>query len=189
MVIKNATLALDRLRQGNADFVTNAHNPAKLTDLVRAKTSEEGQEPYAVIVTCSDSRVPPEHIFSAGIGELFVIRTAGNVVDTTALGSIEYGVEHLGAPLVIVMGHTHCGAVAATLEGGATGNVKNITDKIAQHIEKENNPSTCEVSNAAAVAAEIRKSSVIEHLMAEKKVLVTHAYYNIKTGAVTFFEE
>ena len=113
--------ALEKLKKGNQDYISALTNPASIELDLRKNLATNGQQPYAVILTCSDSRVAPEHIFSAGLGELFVIRTAGNVVGDFELGSIEYGVEHLGAPIIVVMGHNHCGAVEAALSSHAEG--------------------------------------------------------------------
>ena len=110
----------------------------------REDTSENGQHPYAVIVTCSDSRVPAEHIFNAGIVELFFIRTAGNVIGDYALGSVEYGAEYLGTKLIVVLGHTNCGAVDAALHGGAHGAIATITDEISACLPVDCDPRAAE---------------------------------------------
>jgi carbonic anhydrase len=107
--------ALQRLREGNAAFVSDRPLPVSL-GTERRHALASGQAPFAVLVSCSDSRVPPEMVFGCGLGELFIIRVAGNTIDTTALGSIEYAVEHLGVPLVVVMGHERCGAVSAAAD-------------------------------------------------------------------------
>ena len=107
--------ALERLRQGNQAFASDHPLPVSLGG-DRRHALAAGQAPFAVLVSCSDSRVPPEIVFGRGLGELFTIRIAGNTIDTTALGSIEYAVEHLGVPLVVVMGHERCGAVAAAAD-------------------------------------------------------------------------
>jgi len=107
--------ALERLRQGNQAFASDHPLPASQGSERRHQLAA-GQTPMAVLVSCSDSRVPPEIVFGRGLGELFTIRVAGNTIDTTALGSIEYAVEHLGVPLVVVMGHERCGAVSAAAE-------------------------------------------------------------------------
>ena len=116
----SAAEAIQKLKEGNARYLDASSNPGDISKLIRKKTCEEGQSPYAIVVTCSDSRVIPESIFSAGIGELFVIRVAGNVIDNHQLGSIEYAADHLGTNLVVVLGHTHCGAVGAAIGGGAS---------------------------------------------------------------------
>lgn len=109
--------ALELLKEGNARFVSGALTPKDHYKEERQKLSE-GQHPFAVVLCCSDSRVVPEILFDQQLGDLFVIRNAGNVVDLHVLGSIEYAVEHLGAPLVVVLGHSNCGAVTATCQGG-----------------------------------------------------------------------
>ena len=122
--------ALAKLKKGNEAYITAETSSGNVSPELRSSTCVNGQKPYAVIVTCADSRVVPEHIFSAGIGELFVIRVAGNVIDDVVLGSIEYAADHLNTPLVVVMGHTHCGAVGAAIKGEGDGNIKAITDEI-----------------------------------------------------------
>lgn len=107
--------ALERLREGNQAFASDHPLPVSLGG-ERRHALAAGQAPFAVLVSCSDSRVPPEMVFGRGLGELFTIRMAGNTIDTTALGSIEYAVEHLGVPLVVVMGHERCGAVSAAAD-------------------------------------------------------------------------
>lgn len=102
--------ALEKLKAGNASYIDAKVNSEDISQAKRTDTLVNGQKPYAIIITCSDSRVIPENIFMTGIGELFVIRIAGNVIDEHQLGSIEYAASHLGAPLIVVMGHTHCGA-------------------------------------------------------------------------------
>lgn len=125
----DAQSVMEYLKQQNEIYVKTGKNSGDLSESKREDTTENGQHPYAVIVTCSDSRVPAEHIFNAGIGELFVIRTAGNVIGDHALGSVEYGMEHLGAKLVVVLGHTNCGAVDAALNGGAIYDIESGTVK------------------------------------------------------------
>jgi carbonic anhydrase len=110
-----ASQALERLKQGNADFLANRLPPDPPDHAARRLELARSQTPFAVLVGCSDSRVPPELLFGAGLGELFIVRNAGNTVDTVALGSIQYGVQVLGAPLVVVLGHERCGAVDAAV--------------------------------------------------------------------------
>ncbi|MCH5344569.1 MAG: carbonic anhydrase [Acetatifactor sp.] len=129
--------ALKKLKDGNARYLSAKENEGDISLALREKTCAEGQKPYAIIVTCSDSRVIPESIFSAGIGELFVIRVAGNVIDNHQLGSVEYAAGHLGSPLVVVMGHNHCGAVGAAISDDPSGFIKFITDEIKKAIGGE----------------------------------------------------
>jgi carbonic anhydrase len=169
-------------------YLNEKQNPGEIGLEIRHDTAVNGQHPYSVIVTCSDSRVSPEHIFSAGIGELFVIRTAGNVIGTFELGSIEYGVEHLGAKVVVVMGHSHCGAVAAALEGGAEGNIEAIVKEIKEGIGREKDAGNAENLNIRHSVDVIMGSEIIKKLVDEKKVIVIGAKYDIYTGAVEFFK-
>ena len=155
----------------------------------RTDTAENGQHPYAVVITCSDSRVPAELIFDAGIGELFVIRTAGNVIGTYELGSIEYGAEHLQAPLVIVMGHTHCGAVDAALSGGAHGNIEAITSEIASCLPEGCTAAEAEILNVKNSIADIRTSHIMQELEQKGEVVILGAIYDIETGCVEFMTD
>ena len=111
----SAEQALERLRSGNALYLRSRTGSGDVSPEKRADTCENGQRPYAIIITCSDSRVIPESVFGAGIGDLFVIRVAGNVMDDHQLGSVEYAASHLGVKLIVVMGHNHCGAVDAAI--------------------------------------------------------------------------
>ena len=110
--VKTAEEALQLLKDGNARFVQDDTEIINVSSVKRTEL-EEGQSPYAIVISCSDSRVTPSHVFNAGLGELFEIRVAGNILDDYAMGSVEYGVEHLGCPLLVVMGHEKCGAVTA----------------------------------------------------------------------------
>ncbi len=144
----------------------------------------DGQYPYAVIITCSDSRVIPESIFSAGIGELFVIRAAGNVTDGAALGSIEYALSRLHTPLVLVLGHTACGAVNAAIKGGAAGRMKMITDKIRLAIREERDD--CE-------ACRLNVNAEVEEIIREfgesyPDTKIMGAVYRTDSGKVEFID-
>lgn len=165
--------AREKLTEGNRRYLSGGPDP------LRERTAREGQHPYAIVVCCSDSRVIPEKIFSAEIGDLFVIRVAGNVPDRFALGSIEYAAEHLGCSLIVVLGHTGCGAVAAALEGHATGYVSAITDEIRKAIGMETDPDTACRMNVEQGVKTIRKAFA-SHLKPE----VAGAVYDIVSGAV-----
>ena len=171
--------ALTRLKEGNEKFLKAKTPIGDVSPQIREKTAIEGQFPYAVIVTCSDSRVIPEDIFSAGIGELFDIRVAGFVVNKTELGSIEYAVEHLGSPLVVVLGHTQCGAVGTALEHHEVhGALKVIIDEISAAIGDETDP-------VEAVKLNVKNScKVIEEDKLSAKVV--GAVYHIDDGKVEF---
>ncbi len=179
---------LEHLRLSNNLYLEATQNSSDISLNIRTETAENGQKPHTVVVTCSDSRVPPEHIFNAGIGELFVIRTAGNVIGNFELGSIEYGAEHLQAKVILILGHTGCGAVAAALAGGAEGHIRHILDEISAGISDNKNPTECEILNVQNSINKIRNSEIIRRLEHENKVKTVGAIYNIKDGKVTFLD-
>ena len=182
--------SLDRLIQGNSGYKEISSNPAELTQTLREATMQNGQSPLAVVVCCSDSRVPPEHIFHAGIGELFVIRNAGNLISQFALGSAEYAVEHLGTPLVLLMGHTNCGAVSAALTPTQeTGGLADILAEIRSAIGPELDPRTAERKNALHALATLGRSPILQALPRQGKVEFAAAIYDIRTGHVDFLQD
>ena len=171
--------ALKRLEEGNRKYLTATTGIGDVSPQLRERTAKEGQFPYAVIVTCSDSRVIPESIFSAGIGELFVIRVAGFVMNKSQLGSVEYAVEHLGAPLVVVMGHTGCGAVNTALSHEAVGGtLKTIIDEIARAIGDETDGLTAVRLNVQHSCKTIKESNI--------PARVVGAVYYTDSGKVEF---
>ena len=174
--------ALERLKAGNAQYLDAAANAGDISLALREKTCTEGQFPYAIVITCSDSRVIPESIFSAGIGELFVIRVAGNVIDKHQLGSVEYAAGHLGCPLVLVMGHDNCGAVGAAVGGGAEGYIKSITDEIKAAIGGETDSFKASCLNVRRSVKVIEDS--LKGDMPDLKVCA--AIYLIADGQVEF---
>ncbi|MFP3153017.1 carbonic anhydrase [Lachnospiraceae bacterium ZAX-1] len=178
--------AIDKLKEGNTNFLSTHKNKGNITQGIITDTAVNGQKPYAVIVTCSDSRVPPEHIFSAGIGDLFVVRTAGNVIGDFELGSIEYGAEHLGAKVVVVMGHSHCGAVSAALGQKADGHIQAIVDEIKDGIGSETNATRAEDLNITHSKDIVMSSEIITHLTSKGALKVIEAKYDIETGVVDF---
>jgi carbonic anhydrase len=197
--------ALDLLRQGNADFVNDVPSQAPISRERRLEIAQ-GQTPFAVLVGCSDSRVSPEILFERGLGELFIVRNAGNVLDTAAMGSVEYAVGNLGVPLVLVLGHERCGAVGAALSvvgENATfpGSIGHMVDPILPAAIKAQAEAGAEVSeeqvfeaavreNVARVVAELRTaSSVLAQPLAEGRVMVVGAYYDLDEGRVDFFLE
>lgn len=179
----SAAEALAKLKEGNARYLSANVSTGDISPEIRKTTCEEGQTPYAVIVTCSDSRVIPESIFMAGIGELFVIRVAGNVIDKHQLGSIEYAADHLGSKLVVVLGHEHCGAVGAAMGHAPEGYVKYITDEICKAIGDEKDE-----YKACCLNVERSVSIIKESLGEEDGLKVCGAFYHIGSGAVEFFE-
>lgn len=197
----SADEALQKLMDGNARFVKNQMSGQKLCDLATRQLLSKGQQPYAVILTCSDSRVPPEIVFDKGLGEIFVIRVAGNVTDPVVLGSVEYAAEHLGSPLVMVLGHERCGAVTAAVEakGKPEGNIGAIVKKISPAVkqakseytgnDKSRLVETAINDNARLVAASItRQSKVIAKLVKDGKVKVVAAKYDLDDGVVTLMK-
>lgn len=180
-----ATEALSKLKAGNERYLTASSNPGDVSPGIRQKTCDEGQTPYAIVITCSDSRVIPESIFTAGIGELFTIRVAGNVMDHHQLGSVEYAADHLGTNLVVVLGHTHCGAVGAAVSSDPTGFVKYITDEIKKAIGDEKDElkaSRLNVERSVSIIKEQLK------LTASSDLKVCGAIYHIDSGKVEFMD-
>lgn len=180
---------------GNKRFVENTPAKKDISEERRKELSTNGQKPFAVIVSCSDSRVPPELVFDQALGDLFVIRNAGNVSDPVVLGSVEYGAEHLKAPLIVVLGHEQCGAVKAALEGGeAQGNISSIVNRIRPVCEKIKTPvnnanelyDKCIDENIKNTVSEIKKSPIISRLEKENKVTVIGAKYHMESGKVVF---
>ena len=176
----NASQALILLKDGNARFVSDNLVPKDHYAEDRLKLSE-GQHPFAVVLCCSDSRVAPEILFDQQLGDLFVIRNAGNVVDEDVLGSIEYAVEHLESPLVVVLGHSSCGAVTATCQGEELPG--HLVD-IAKHIRPSISSDCCITDNARRhaerMAQLIRENPIVDHL----NVKVVAAFYDIASGVV-----
>jgi carbonic anhydrase len=189
-----------RLRRGNLAYVAGKQSVAQVTPSRRAALVA-AQHPHAVILTCADSRVPPEYIFDEGLGALFVIRVAGGVADPVTVGSVEYGVEHLKAPLIVVMGHTRCGAVKAAIDtpaptGVPTGpgvNIESILSLIRPGIPKgapHADPWTTAVYGGVeqTMADLLRVSKIIPEMSKAGEVGVIGAVYEIETGKVAFSE-
>ena len=181
--------ALKKLTEGNNRFAGSKTSAAKPTAERRAATAQ-AQHPFAVIVGCADSRTAPEIIFDQNIGDLFVVRTAGNLADDYALGSIEYAVEHLGSRLIVVLGHQRCGAVKAALESAtAPGHVNALVRDIQPAVQlaksKPGDALTNAIhENAVEVADKIRKDAHLGELASQVKIV--SAYYNLDTGKVEF---
>lgn len=159
--------AIYKLAAGNLKYLNAENGSGDISRRIRMSTWAKGQSPYAIIVTCSDSRVIPENIFSAGIGELFVIRLAGNIIDDHQLGSIEYAAGHLGCRLVVVLGHTHCGAVDAAINHEPSGYIRYITDEIKKAIGDETDPYKASCLNVRHSVQEIEKSLCIHNIEEE----------------------
>ncbi len=169
-----------RLIEGNKRYLAEADAEAVRR---RADLAQNGQSPYAIVICCSDSRVIPEELFSAGPGDLFVIRVAGNVLDRHQIGSIEYAAGHLHCSQIVVLGHTGCGAVAAALEGGADGYIRYITDDIMEAIGDERDPYRASCLNVMHAVNRLR-SEFAEHPEI-RDAHIEGAIYDIRTGEVT----
>lgn len=176
----SASEALEKLKSGNSAYLDSKTASGDISPEIRLSTFENGQKPYAVIITCSDSRVIPEYIFSAGIGDLFTIRVAGNIIDNIQLGSIEYAIEHLGCKLVVVLGHTNCGAVGSACKENH-GFVKIITDEIRNAIGNETDSVIASILNIRHSVAKIKKL-----LQPNDELIITGAIYRTDSGIVDF---
>jgi carbonic anhydrase len=197
--------ALARLHEGNRRFVANqAATPASLTSAHRAALLT-GQEPFAIVLGCSDSRVPAELIFDQGFGDLFVIRVAGNIVAPSQVGSVEFAAARFGTRLVVVLGHSQCGAITATLEqvlGRTTTesrNLRSIVERVRPSVEMMlvgRDTHDVEALTRDAVRANVRASAnhlrhgseLLEQLIRTDGLLVVGAEYSLETGVVTFFD-
>lgn len=184
--------ALKRLLQGNSRFVSGHLTHAGPEEIVKTRgTVSEGQSPFAVIVGCSDSRVGPEIVFDQGLGDLFVVRTAGEVVDSAALGSIEYAVAHLGSTLVMVLGHERCGAVSAAVSGAKEpGHIAAVINAIEPAVKQTKGKPGDPVENAVrAQALDVAKQlQEAQPILAERvhsgKLKIVAARYDLDTGKV-----
>ncbi len=190
----SAAEALDQLEAGNQRFVSGASQHPHCDPARRAELAG-GQRPFATVVTCSDSRVPVELVFDQGLGDVFVIRVAGNIADDAVLGSIEYASMHLGVNLVVVMGHQSCGAVGAAVDGSATGtHIDSLIDAIAPAVAEakaEGSDDLLERSvhaNATMVSTQIRESQPVLAGLGEQGVAVRPAYYSLETGEVSWLD-
>lgn len=193
--------ALKKLMEGNQQYVECSTPGQKLCDPNLRHSLVAGQKPYAIILSCSDSRVPPEIIFNKGMGELFVIRVAGNIPDPVVLGSIEYAAEHLGSPLMVVLGHSRCGAVTAAVDakGKPEGNIGAILKTIAPAVaqakketagkDKTELLETAITDNVKIVCNTLPKQSkVLKELVHEGKLKIVGAKYDLEDGKVTFLD-
>nr|WP_223911756.1 carbonic anhydrase [Geobacter sp. AOG1] len=194
----SADEAWQKLVDGNKRYLESKMGACTESTPSAREALTKGQKPYAIILSCSDSRVPPEIIFDKSMGEIFVIRVAGNVPDPIVLGSIEYAAEHLGSPLIVVLGHERCGAVTAAVDakGKPEGNIGAIIKEIAPAVkqarkeaagkEKAELVETAIDDNIRLVAATIpKKSPVIRHMLKEGKVKIVTAKYDLDDGKVT----
>jgi carbonic anhydrase len=196
--------ALERLREGNRRFVAEARDTGGYTTDARRRELVAGQEPFAIVLGCSDSRVPAEIVFDQGLGNLFVIRVAGNIVAPSQVGSVEFAAARFGTRLVVVLGHSNCGAVAATIEelGRASAeqsrNLRSIVDRIRPAVATllARDAANPDAVMRGAVRANIRASArhlrhgseLLEQLIRDDGLLVVGAEYSLETGVVDFFD-
>ncbi|TWI57564.1 carbonic anhydrase [Pseudomonas duriflava] len=206
---KKATItpdeALSRLKQGNQTFLENKQSLPAAMGSERRLEIARSQSPFAVLVSCSDSRVPPELLFGRGLGELFIVRNAGNTVDTVALGSIEYAVYALGVPLIVVLGHERCGAVDAALavvEKNASypGSLNQMIEPIIPAVLKAKAACNCAANHDELLDASVRENvqrivgrlktsePVLLNPLREGKLKIVGARYDLDDGRVEFFE-
>ena len=201
----SALEALERLAEGNLRFVSDARDSTSLVGHARLSELAAGQEPFAIILGCSDSRVPAEIIFDQGLGDLFVIRVAGNIVAPSQVGSVEFATERFGTQLVVVLGHSVCGAVLATLEElqrpteNRSPNLRSIVDRIRPSLEslfdselRHNADDLVKHAVRANIRASVDQlrhgSQLLERLIQKDELVVVGAEYSLDTGVVDFFE-
>ena len=201
----SAREALERLREGNRRFARGVRNSDLLVSEARRSELAAGQQPFAIILGCSDSRVPAEIVFDQGLGDLFVIRVAGNIVASSQIGSVEFAAEQFGTSLVVVLGHSRCGAILATLEDlrrpreTQSRNLHAIVDRIRPSVEpllatEFKNDSEALIrhavrANVRASANQLRHGSeLLQELIRTQDLLVVGAEYSLDTGLVDFFD-
>ena len=197
--------AIERLREGNRRFVSEVRSQHVFASEARRSELAVGQEPFAIILGCSDSRVPAEIVFDQGLGDLFVIRVAGNIVAPSQIGSVEFAAERFGTRLVVVLGHSQCGAILATLEQlqqptvKQSRNLRSIVDRVRPSVEAllgtdlghEQSALIREAvrANVRVSAAHLRHGSeILEALIENDGLVVVGAEYSLETGVVDFFE-
>lgn len=197
--------SLDRLREGNRRFVLGLQSPEAIPSARQRAQFVDAQQPFAVVLGCSDSRVPVEIVFDQGLGDLFVIRNAGNIVAPSVVGSVEFAVDRFETRLVVVMGHSRCGAVGATIESlqsrtsPPSPNVHSIVERIRPAVlELMSTPLSAdpEALYHSAVRANVRASAnqlrhgsaILEKMISEGTVMIVGAEYSLETGVVDFFD-
>jgi len=193
--------ALARLTAGNQRYVAGQSLHAHLDAQRRAETVKNGQHPFATVLSCSDSRVPVELLFDQGVGDVFVVRVAGNVCDVDEIGSIEYGVDHLATPLLVVLGHTHCGAVTAVAKGEVVhGSIPALVDNILPAVKKAQQahpdlhgealvPAAIEANVWQAIQDLLRHSPAVCQRCRQGKVKIVGALYDLEYGQVKWLGE
>ena len=197
--------ALERLREGNERFVCDINSRGTISSLVRRNELPLAQEPFAIVLGCSDSRVPAEIVFDQGLGDLFVIRVAGNIVAPSQVGSVEFAAARFGTRLVVVLGHSQCGAILATLEelqqptASQSRNLRSIVDRVRPSVEallatelKHDPVALVRQAVRANIRASVdhlrHGSEALEQLVQKDGLIIVGAEYSLETGVVEFFE-
>lgn len=195
-IITSPATARDLLVQGNKRYYAGTFAKKDLTSTRRSYLSTNGQHPFAVLVSCSDSRVPPEIVFDQALGDLFVVRVAGNVVDADAIGSVEYAIDHLKVPYILVMGHEKCGAVTAAVYGSeAPGSIGSILTKIQPSVSKAKATGATgndlieltASENVKSVVAQLKQSPIVSEALTEGKINIQGSKYDLDTGVVSWY--
>ncbi len=189
-----AEQAWERLKNGNEKFVADQSLPPML-GAERRQEVAKGQRPFAIVLACADSRVAPEYIFNQGLGDIFVLRVAGNIADPYVLGSMEYALEHLHSPLIVVLGHSKCGAVDAAIgENKPAGNLGKLIDEV--HVGKDlplDKPAALDaaIANNVRHQAELltKRSDVVKEFLEHKKLRIVSGVYSLATGKVEWLNE
>ncbi|HIZ39761.1 MAG TPA: carbonic anhydrase [Candidatus Anaerobutyricum stercoris] len=187
--VTDCETALNRLMAGNKEYLIAKEGKGNISEEIRILTHEYGQKPYAIVIACSDSRVIPEKIFMVGIGEIFTIRVAGNVIGDFELGSIEYAAGHLGVKLIMVMGHSRCGAVDTAIHNAGHDSIVHITDEIRRAIGTETDPVCCEKMNIRHSMEQIKKSPLLQTSIKDGSLKIVGAYYHTRSGKVEILPE
>ncbi|HEX6899716.1 MAG TPA: carbonic anhydrase [Thermoanaerobaculia bacterium] len=201
----SAQEALERLREGNQRFVSGVRSRDPLDNQAHRSELAAGQEPFAIILGCSDSRVPAEIVFDQGLGDLFVIRVAGNIVAPSQIGSVEFAADRFGTRLVVILGHSRCGAILATLDelqrptANQSRNLRSIVNRVRPAVEPllatelRHDPEAlvreAVRANVRIAASQLRHGSeILEQLIQKDGLLVVGAEYSLETGVVDFFD-
>ena len=197
--------ALELLKEGNKQYIEGTINDAEININTRRKSIEEGQSPFAVILGCSDSRVPAELVFNQGLGDLFVVRVAGNIIAASQIGSIEFACQNFGSRLIVVLGHSHCGAIKATVDsllntpGDISPNIASIVEELLPAVrpvvEERKSDNTDQLVHQAmranieqSVNGLETRSTVLSDMVNSKQIKIVGAEYCLETGVVDFYD-
>jgi len=183
---------IERLEEGNKRYIADKLD-GKLQDSTRRQELTQGQNPHTIVLSCADSRVVPELVFDSGLGELFVVRVAGNVANTSSIASIEYAVAHIGSEVLVVLGHQSCGAVTAAMAGGDNGyNLNHLLSHVAPALAKADDGA--QVNDVVRINARLNaeelmnRSDIIRGAVEAGKLKIVPAYYNLDSGKVDFLD-